>query len=396
MTVGTSGTINIAGTNLIPEIATDLVKYDLVSSPIVTMMAKLNQVKDTHNPTFQWQEIQFDEPTVNCTSGIASEAAAATQSLTIDSLAVVWGDTFLEPTTNQLFEVVGTPSYNTSTGIATILVQAEPITLATTAVAGTPLLIRMGNTFIEGGYYPESIVKQPIRLTNTITQVSASVAITRLMEAQWTYYGDQFQMDKEHTITQFRCDMERRVIWGKQFEESRAQTHNGNSETGNARGSRGIWNSISTNVATYTGALTEATLDSFLVNQVFGHKYAGGDIKLAFSGPQVLSDISTFVKNKVRILNTVDTYGLAISEYVAPFGNRSLYLIEEKEFFENPAYLNTMVVLDPGRFYLYKAGPTLMQVFPTSNPGKSEKKISFESWFGVGLRFEKSHAILKH
>lgn len=396
--VGVQGTMTINGIDLLPDIQTKLIEHDLESSPVVTIMSRIpGGMVDTMNPTYQWIEVQYDEPSVACSTGIASVGAGVSQVVTVDTLAVVVGDTFLEPTSNQLFEVFDVPSQNTSAGTSNLSVKQVPTTTATTAVAGTPMMIRMGNTFIEGGFFPTPILKKPTRVTNSITEVAAQIEITDLMDALPTYYGPDFEFQKKYIITRFRCDMERRVIWGKQFEEMRTQTHAGGQASGYARGTKGIWNGITSNITPYVGQITEATLDAWLGATVYGAKYSGSPLKMAFCGTNFLSGISQFVKNKVRVLNSVPTYGLAISEYVAPFGGYRLYLIGEREFKENPAYLDTAMVIDPQYLRLRKVtNRPLITVKPSNVQNKDTKAIAIRSYFGVQLEAENKHSILKH
>lgn len=396
--VGISGTLTVNGEDLLPDVQTKLVEYDLQSSPIITIMSRVSGgVMDTVNPRYEWQEVQYDEPSVDSATAIASVGAGVQQLITIETLAVVTGDTFLEPTTNQLFEVQLVDDQDVVAETSDVYVKQVPTTLSTTPVAGTPMLIRMGNTMIEGGYYPSSTMKKPVRVSNTITQVASQIEITELMKTLPTYHGYEFDFQKKHKITQFRADMERRFIWGKSMEETRTQSHGGNTATGIARNTKGVWNSITTNIDTYAGTITEATLDSWLQDVVFGAKYSGSDLKLGFCGPSFLGGISSFVKQKIRVLNSTPTYGLAISEYIAPFGNRRLYLIEEREFKQNPAYEDTIMALDPGYLKIRKpTGQPLITVKPTKVPNKDTDAIGMVAYFGVQLEAEPFHAVLKH
>lgn len=396
--VGTQGTLTINGQDLLPDIQTKLIEHDLESSPVVTIMSRIpGGMVDTVNPTYQWIEVQYDEPSVTCSTGIAIAGANISQVITVDTLAVVVGDSFLEPTSNQLFEVFDVPSQDVAAGTSDITIKQIPTSTATVAVAGTPMMIRMGNTFIEGGFYPTPILKKPLRVTNTITEVAAQIEITDLMDALPTYYGPDFEFQKKYIITRFRCDMERRCIWGKQFEEVRTQAQAGGTATGMARGTKGIWNGITSNITPYVGTITESTLDTWLGSTVFGAKYSGSPLKMAFCGTNFLSGVSQFVKNKVRVLNSVPTYGLSISEYVAPFGGYRLYLIAEREFKGNPSYLDTAMVIDPAYLKLRKvANRPLITVKPSNVQNKDTKAIAIRAYFGVQLEAEVMHSILKH
>lgn len=392
--VGYSGTVTVAGTNLIPQIATDLAVYDDKSYPFMSIHSKLGMIEDAHNPTYQWQEIQFDEPNVNCESAISSGSANTTFSATIDTLAAVVGDQFCEATTNQLFEIYTVDSQDTTNITSTCTFIKVPNTSAISAVGANSFFIRLGNSMLEGGRYPEAIVRTPARLSNTITQVADQVRITKLMEQFWTYYGPQFQLDTRSMQERLKRTIERRTIWGQQYEQVQSQTHDGSAVSGMARGSRGVWNSITKKRIPYTPPLDEATLDAVCSDTVFGDVFGGGDVKFAFSGNSIYKDVASFVKNKFRKLDSVPVYGLQIHEYVSPVGNGSLYFTEERHFFNNPTYKNAMMIVDPSNIRVMKVGPTVMTVSNSSPPDRSVKSIAVEAWFGTKVMYDRSHTIV--
>ena len=392
--VGYSGTLTINGSNYIPQVATDLVVYDQESYSFTSFMTRLGMTEDATNPTYQWQEIQFDEPNVNCETAITSGNAGDTKTLVIDTLAAVVGDQFCEAITNQLFEIQSVTSQDTTALTSTCVFIKVPATSPISAVGANSFFIRMGNSMLEGGRYPEAIVRTPARFSNTITQIADQVRITKLQEHLWTYYGSQWQLDVNAMNERVKRNIERRLIWGQQYEQSQSQTHDGSALTGMSRGTRGMWNSITKKRIPYTAPLTEATLDSVLGDTVFGDVYGGGRIKYGYSGNGVFTDVSGFVKNKFRKLDSIPQYGFTIHEYTSSVGNGTLYLIEERQFFNNPAYKNAMMIVDPSRIRIMKVGPTLISVTNSSPPDRSAKSIAVEAWLGLKGMCDRTHTIL--
>src|SRR4051812_3468266 len=104
--VGAAETFTVNGVDQIPNVETAMKQLDVDSSPVITLLAQMPQhIETVTNPTYQWMEIQYDEPDVVCQTAIAAQAANTTQSVTITTLAVVSGDGFSEPTSGQNFEV---------------------------------------------------------------------------------------------------------------------------------------------------------------------------------------------------------------------------------------------------------------------------------------------------
>lgn len=394
--VAVTGTYNINGQDLLPEIAREVLFYDRASYPIQTIMMSTRGVQHTYNPTYQWYEGQLDDPNTT-SSAISGVGAGVPQALTLQSQNVRVGDTFYEPSSNQQFEVVLVNSYGTGTSNVNVL--KVPSTASTTAVAGTPTMIRTGNTMIEGGYFPTSTTNTPTRFSNGISLVGGSIAVTNVMADTPSYYnnGSEFDYQKQAGIQQFRGNMERKIIWSKYYQETRTQTHNGNTWTGTAYSTNGIVPSISTNVVTYAGALTEATLDSFLGATMWGRRYYGSNMKLGFGGPDVFQDINGFAKDKIRVAPVgTDTWGLNITRYLG-YAGQSLYLILEREFMsDNPDYENTLLVIDPAFVKLRYHGSAMMMIKNTTPPNQTVQSLGLESRIGVELKFEVSHGILKH
>ena len=50
--VGSTDTLLIGQTNIIPQIQTDLLKYDDRSRPIFSIMSKMGMIEDAHNSLF--------------------------------------------------------------------------------------------------------------------------------------------------------------------------------------------------------------------------------------------------------------------------------------------------------------------------------------------------------
>lgn len=393
-----ASTTNVTAANLLPQVGKGLTAYDRASVPLQTIMMNMKRVSQTSNPTYFQYETQYDDPSATCSSGIAAVGAGVSQTIVIDSLNVRAGDRYLEPTTDQLFLVISITSYDTVGITTTCVVKRVPSTEATLVVAGTPLLIRVDNQMLEGDYYPEAVTNLPEKFTNGISVIAGAVSVTNIMNDTPSYYnqGSEFDFQRNANIEWFRKQMERNIIWSEFYQEQATHTHNGKSWTGTAYSTNGVINSIQTNIVPYTGNLTESTMDNFLANTVWGTRYYGGDYKIGFAGPQVFNNINAFAKNRMLYPGSTNmTYGLNVMTYIG-YAGQKLYMILEREFMnDNPAYANSLVVLDPMQVELKYHGPALMMIKNTTPPDQTVTSIGLESRPGFLMSFEKSCAILQ-
>lgn len=408
--VSSSDTLTIGATNYIPQISTDVEEYEKSSRPIFSMMAKMGMQEDARNWFYQWQEIQLDEPSVNCETAIPAGAAGSFVDVNLDSLVVANGDTFLDALTNQEFAVNNVYCYNGANdgsghtapvGGTACQVYKLPATSPIAATAANGFWMRMANLMPEGGGYRDPVTAVPVRKSNSLAYWNTSAQATILNDYMFTYYGSPFQMDVEKAQMQLTHDLERSVIFGKAFEQqatiNRANAFN--TSSGTIRGTQGIWDTIQTKRLQYSGAVQEVGMDSF-ASILFGDPWGGGDSKFIFSGPQPTADISQFVKVRWRATNTVgeQTYGLTVKEYIAPTAAGSMLFIEERQFFDplpsrpHP-YRQTMVAIEPIQFRLMRSGPSLIRIRNTSMPNSDSRSISMIATLGVKLKKERSHGI---
>lgn len=396
ITVGITTTEGVGSTNFVREIERDVIKYDKVSSPLFRFFSQQSgRIKPAIQPTFEWQEDQFEYGKFSVAAGISAEAAGATQSLIITNPAALVGDLYMDPTLSQQF-IVDTVSSRTSS-TSTCVVRQIPLANATLAVAGPAELISMGTALVEAGWFPDAIGSLPKIISNIVGTVAKTVKISKTMMYTSTYHGGQWEYDKEKVISQYRKDLERMFLFSKYSNEAaftQASVHG--TSTNTMRVTRGVIPHLSTGVTTYGGTLTESTLDSFLDNQVFAQKYAGNRTKLCLTGRQAVADINAFVKQKIRIVNAADNqYGLDIQVYTL-HGSRRIMIMEESEFWEPTQYKSALLTLDPQYIFLRQMGPNFMEIVHSSHPQQDAEMISIVSRLGVECQFEQAHALLTH
>lgn len=396
VTVGITTTEGVASTNYVRDIERDVIKYDKVSSPLFRFFSQQSgRIIPALQPTFEWMEDQFEYGKFSCSTGIASGIAGATQTITLDNPAALVGDLYMEPTLSQQFIIDSITSRTSTT--STVVVRQIPLANATVAVAGPCELISEGTALVEAGWFPDAIGSVPKTISNIVGTVSKTVKISRTMMYTQAYYGSTWEYDKEKVISQYRKDLERMFLFSKYTNETaftQASVHG--TTTNTLRVTRGMIPHLSTGVTTYGGTLTEATLDSFLDNQVFAPKYAGNRVKLGLIGRQAVADVNAFVKQKIRVVNAADNqYGLDIQVYTL-HGSRRVLFMEESEFWEPAQYKSALLTLDPEYIYLRQQGPNFMEIVHSSHPQQDAEMISIVSRLGVVCKFEQAHALLTH
>ncbi len=104
----------------------------------------------------------------------------------------------------------------------------------------------------------------------------------------------------------------------------------------------GIIPSLSTYVASgYGTTLSETEWNAFLSDYAFKK---GPKVKYLFAGTGVLAAINTFARNQLQAVPADKTWGIAINNYISPYGK--MYIIHEP-LFDGSIYKGYGVVLSP-------------------------------------------------
>lgn len=387
--VGVAQTSDMQTEDIIREVADDILFEDLDWSPLVTYMSQIHGTIQftTGRFKFEWQEDVADKPFVYCTTGIASGAAGATQVINLTTSDIRVGNRYWDSINKQAVQV-------TAVSGASITIKRVPLTLGALALTGTvpspALLVSLGNHVVEGAFYTLPTSQTPSFKFNYVHNIMQEVSVTRLLAEEQTYHGSDFEYNKMVKLRQFRSDQERLVLFGVGFSESMTQTReDGASWTGTSLGSSGLDEMIpSSQRQGYSGTLDEATLDDFLRDITWASRLSGNTEKMALCGRNVLSAISGFAKNRLKTepVEGATAYGLKINKYVHGLG--TLYLMEEREFRDNPAYEDSMWVIDPDPkvMNLMQRGPNFTRVEPRQFTEQPLIGVRYASVFGLRVR----------
>jgi len=144
------------------------------------------------------------------------------------------------------------------------------------------------------------IIRDPFAVSNT-------AMVTK------TFAGQDFEDSAAEALIVHAVKLERMNIQGQRYEDT--------SGTEPMRSTRGIVNWITSVVTNIGGALTEPAFDAWL-RELFRY---GSENRVLFCAPIVTQALSGFAKEKLQLADVMTKkYGMAITQYVSPFGNLML------------------------------------------------------------------------
>ena len=241
------------------------------------------------------------------------------------------GDIVLNETRGDLFRVESVSS-NTLTvkrGIGGISgVQGE---------VGDYLRI-VGSAFGEGSAKGDAISVKCDKMFNyqQIFKTLVSASGDNLRSADYTE-NDIIRQEKKKAI-EHAIKIESALWFGQKGTSTESATEGGKI----VRTMEGVIGFISTYVASgYGTTLSETEWNAFLSDYAFKK---GPKVKYMFAGTGVLAAVNTFARNQLRSVPSEKTWGIALSEYISPYGK--MFLVHEP-LFDGSVYKGYGVVLSP-------------------------------------------------
>ena len=218
------------------------------------------------------------------------------------------------------------------------------------------------------------IFREPFDMTNTLR--SSDMVTT---EHDWNHQA------KKHGIEHAK-DIEYSLMLGRASEDT--------SGSQPRRTTKGVIRHITTNVLDAGGALTETEFQTFL-RMLF--RYSSGGRKVAFGSPLVVSVLNAFAAGKLQTRQGESTYGLAVQDYVSPFG--TLHVMTHW-LLEGAVYGGYLVGLDMSEIkYRFLGGGIdgsrdthiARNIQETDRDGKKDE---YRTEAGLELGQEKKHGLL--
>lgn len=327
---GTRDINTIGTTKLKIDMSEKIALLDPSAAPFVTFLKRSKANREpAYNPKFEWMEDalggRWDA------LDMAGNAAADATKIIVDTGALFSvGDLVKVPRTGEVFRVTAmdpdgdnademTVVRGFGTTAAAIIQNNDPLVIignASEEGAGTRTLKSTTET---GVYNYTQIFKTPFGITNTA-------------KASRYYGGSDFAYQSRKKGIEHTIDIARAFLFG----ERKLSTDGSHP----IRGTAGLLSFLSANNHDASGALTQDEFDQYICELVFLH---GRKEKLGLCSARVLSVINGWAMGKLKIDQGEDTYGLAVTTYISPFGKLSLV---HEPLFEGAVYGGCAAFID--------------------------------------------------
>ena len=342
----------------------------------VTKKGKALKKKETADPEFKWFEDEFGSRTGTSTTSQTGKNIASTPSLV---LASGHGARFSVGDVIMIFHSSG-PYRFIITAISTdTLTLSNEIGGQTGTVDLSSLTI-----WIVGNANEEGAGLREIKGTTTTEKVGycqifrTPFGVTETSANTTTFIRENdldYQRRKkgiEHMV-----DIERAFLFGVKSKDT--------SGTHPKRTTMGILSEISTYATANVD--TEAEFETFL-ESAFAY---GNTEKYALCSAAFVSQINTWAKNKVTIMQSEQTYGLTIVRYISAHGTLNII---KHDLLTGTKYGNYCVVLDMEAItYRYLTSRDTKLMTDRQSNGDDEKVEEYLSEVGLQFEQEKRHAI---
>jgi hypothetical protein len=378
---GYRDTNTVESTILARDIQAQINEYDKNITPLVVLAEKMGGgARVTHNPKFEWyEEDRESRRDTSTTTGTGT-------SLTVSdgtkwNVSDIWRNT----RTDEGFRV-------TAVSTNTITVVRDLAGDGSVSCASGDEYIKVGTAKMEGDTSVTAISGNPSQKFNYTQIFERAVAITGTMQNTDTYTDPQdWEYRKRRMIQEYKIDQESGYLWGPGEGINTSGTHP-------LRVSRGIYDSISTNVVDFSGTMTEA---DFFGNFNSAFRY-GGKSKFGFAGRTPVDVISAFPRGKLEVIqgDNDSTYGLDVMKFRHAHGTLNLIT---HNLFENSTstFFSQVLILDMAgdgsngtlvrRVYLQNRDTMIKE--NVQEPDRDGRKDLIRGECGVQLGLEKAHAI---
>lgn len=369
--------------NQMPDVDKVLYLLEPYQTPLFTKYFFQNKPSDAvinGNAKFSWFEDEYFPyitTVTNITGGATSE-----DNITVGShnpFAV--GDVFLITATEQLVYVDSIASDEID---ITILDGSTNITATTTGH-----MIKVGSRNHEYGTPRTSTMTNEIEKFNYCTIFKETITTSGRQEA-----GDHYTNGKTHAEQVQKKILEMKQQYERNFWFSTSAISLVDSSTYRMTFGQGALGRITTNKVPYTGTLDEPQFDAFLAQVL----QKGSPDKDLYCGANAYNAVSKFVKDKYQVVNsTASTYGVHVTQYVAPLGKRITLIW-------NPVF--------EGKFldYIFALDPKGIKMRHMANDNKGSRKFRMEDFdetngidgtstqimsdLGIQIANEETHGIL--
>jgi len=346
------------------------------------------QKQECSNPKFEWTESE------NLKFGFSPTAAVTTSATTI-SIATTDDEYFVANEEVLLTNASGQREVARITAVANGQLTVTRNIGSTGAIAMTTAdtLYKMGVVREENSQSTDARQTKSETLYNFVQFLSEPYGNTLIQQATANYHGDPYKRSKGEALARMKRNLEVMFWFGVRSLD--------NSSTNPIYHNGGIFYWLETQytdvpIVDAGGTLTKPTWDAWLMEAL---KYNSMN-KVVFCSSPVLAAVNGFATNNIRVTDqSMTRYGMAIQEYVSPFG--VVQLVREPLFDEMVNANGAAVCLDMSNIkYRYLNGNgvnlDLKSYEDRQENDRSGRKGEFMTVGGIQASTGKSHAILKN
>ena len=347
------------------------------NAPLMALISTLPR-ESTSNRVINHYEEGFPTMTVTVASTVAASGATSiTTSETGGALITRLFTQLRNERTGEIFLATADGSGQTIT-IADAY-RAFSTTIAAIMSAGDTLTV-IGSATPEAYTSPTPQSSKPTLVTNYTQEIRESFALSNIVADSSLRTGNQYSNDHFRALSRWATKAENAFFWS----ELATATDTGGTTN---YAMRGLSATITTNVDTINGLISQNTIKTHLKN-VF--KY-GNQQKICFCGNDFLQAWMDIIEAKpgmqIRVVPGEDKFGLGFTEYMVPYG--TVFIKPSPLFNANPAWIGHAFFLDvPNLTYRYFINNDLdlhenilTDNRPTYRKDEFAGIISLETWF---------------
>lgn len=375
---GARGTSNILADQRRIDMSADIDLLEPDAAPLALLSKRAGKAA-TGNSTFNWLEDTL-KPRFSATSGTATTTATTVNVTSGQGSYFEQHDLVRNTRTGEIFRVV-----SVATDALTVVRNANGDLTTGVAMNSADELLILGSAQPEGDTSRAARSNNPTKATNYTQIFRLPWELTETLRAseQVTTTSDWANQARKKGIDHAK-DIEYAFLFGKSFEDT--------SGSQPRRGTAGALSYISTNTLDAGGTLSEAEWNQILRT---GFRY-GSRNKVVLASALVGSVLNQFAVGRLQVRQGDNTYGLAVTDYISPFGRVN---VVTHWLLEGSVYSGYAIGLDMDEVkYRYLAnGDSNRDTHIRTNiqaPDSDTRKDEYLSEVGLQFGQEKRHFLL--
>jgi hypothetical protein len=372
---GQRTTLNINQNRRVYDVEKKVHLLEPNQTPIYTILAQM-PVRKVVDPSYNWHEDALIARTTRC--NLASGYGTSETSIVVDDATIF--------VANDVVQVTGTGE---NMLITAVTASSNTLTVTrglggTTAanIAENAEILAIGPTYAEGTTSSDAVTTQVTRQYNFTQIFKKSIDLTET-EAVSEMRDEK---DEKRLIakgsTEYKRDIESAFLYGSRNEA----TVGGKPR----RQTGGLTSFVTTNVTDNSAAsLTSAIIDTWL-RPIFD--VGDSDTRWVFGSATFMQAVKNIAESNLRTLQGDETFGLAVTEWITPFGRTFLKLHRD---LTGDTYGNYAIAVDMPKIKRAVLRPSKLKMNVQANDSDS-RKHEYISEQGMQVTHESVHGIIKN